>query len=306
MRRHQRHPGLAALVALVLAIVFAVAMARGQPVQPTIPLPANAQTNCNPHGQRYALRREVPFTPGNVVTARQRYGPCFGAASDECRDLAGACITTEPERQSTIAWWVYKQAGCASAMMAELGFTRGQRMQQPGITFPSEQDIEDAGVVLGVAAKLKGEYEQACFARPTPAPTPTSPPPQPTPTATPPRPEPTPTVEPTPCATPSPPAECEDCPRFDKLAVPQKHARTLEFAGTWSADNEAKLRDRFVRMQAFVVWAAAQLDKLYVPGVRTSANISQTIEPFTANDSMADLTPASRRAMSAPMLRCSH
>jgi len=286
-RRVSHRTVVVSVFVVALAMAWAIELA-GQSAQPVIPLPSNAQTDCGIPGPQtsraYALRRDVPFTPGNVTTARQRYGPCYGLASDVCRDLAGACLTTEAERQSTIAWWVYKQAGCATAMMAELGFTRGGgRVVLPGITFPGEQDIEDAGVVLGVAAKLKGEYESACFARPTSTPTP-APTPVVTPTAAPtPSTLPTPTPAATPCLSPTPCPTCQACPPTSAYeAMPARHRETYLSAPYWKRDAEGKLSSaRQKRLDEANAWTRAHEKTWYVPSERSSGNITQTIEPWT-------------------------
>lgn len=108
--------------------------------------------------------------------------------------------------------------------------------------------------------------------RPTPTPIPT---PNPTPEPTP-EPTPNPTPEPTPEPTASP---CPECLEVDLVAVPPKHARTLQYAKTWNPDNQGKLRERFVRLQALAAWVVELGDKLYVPGVVSTGLATKTLEP---------------------------
>jgi hypothetical protein len=168
---------------LAPALLMVAALLRAQ-----VQLPNGATTDCQPHGGSYSVQQHVELV--DIESGRERYGPCFGGnwqlagCDDNQVGPTGAkrCITTEAERQQVIAWYEWQQIGCTA---------------EPGETwsFPSEEAIEDAGLVLGMAAQMQRDRIATCGGvAPTPTPTPT---PEPTP-------EPTPAPDPTP--TPQPPA----------------------------------------------------------------------------------------------------
>lgn len=193
------------LATLALVAVVGVSMAS--------PVPPGAMTDCGPSGTLRPLDHAVPFTPGNVATARQRYGPCFGASSATCDDNAvnalgdRRCITTEAERAVIIEALLWRAGGSCTPPL--------------GTPWPSEQDIEDVGVAWGAYRALHREWWSACTVAPTPTPQPS---PSPTPAATP-QPTAAPTASPCECWCDPPPAVVREALQ----AVPERGVRRI----TW-------------------------------------------------------------------------
>lgn len=234
------------VLAFAAAVAIAVAAARGQSTVTLVPLPPGATTDCNPRvpagcdpttqpcpGGAYAVRAEVHGY--DLASKRLRYGPRIGSGDD----LGGSCLTTEAERAQTQEAMVYRMVGCTLDPGEGVTYTAdGARWVNaetgPGQTERWEEQVEDAGLVRGLAQALRQEYALACN-----APSPTATPPVSVPT---PRPAASPGPTAAPVATPAPvcPPErqCPVAPVYVPRAVsPRVHeaavlARSLK-DGQW-------------------------------------------------------------------------
>lgn len=148
-------------------------------------------TDCNINGGPYTVRLDVLLT--SIESGRLRYGPCYaGAQIPGCNDNnASLC----PDRRGKRCIPEEYEGGWASNWFnRELG------------RFPEQQEVEDVGVICGLASAMQRDNLAA-------DPLPTLPLPTADPTATLQGPTPvfTPSPTPTPSATPCPPQRTATC-----------------------------------------------------------------------------------------------
>lgn len=295
-RRHFRNLAIiAGLIAAVLAVLWLTGCGRAEAQPPTF-TPVTGYTDCGINGALVALNTTVQYDPLHPETERARWGPCSGSHAEGCNDNErnawgeNRCITTESEA-----------AVIKEALRWEISGTCSPPRETP---HPSAQLVEDYGKVIGAFRGLRRRWENACFARPTPAPTASPQPtasPAPQPTSAPPPPQPTPTIEPPPAPTPTPcpgcppPVVCEQCQRFEQVP-----GYVLEAIQRWYGQTGRRVRERTAPAKAWL----DEHPLLYVPcspeGVCPSHGlVTQTIEPWTCDDPALPLCEQDKQAAMA-------